>query len=108
MSEKAKFMKHEVQHKGSIHVNEVFSVYESEDIILAEIDTITKHPYVDAIGDTSIVISASKESPNVIYANKDKGGTVVNIEVPEGMTVWNANAGRYSVYITFARESKLG
>ena len=89
----------------SVIVDSVYKQYSSDDILLVEINTITKYPVVDGYCDKGVHLIAHERS---VHKGPGEGSSYLKIkDVPEGFSIYGVLTNRYSVLLTFVRDGAI-
>lgn len=91
-----------IKHQGDSSVNSVVILHKTEDVVLLEVDLVTKYIGIAASCGNSFMIETFGHS-----LNKGDGEGYTWIEIPEikGYTFFSGSGGRYTLSVTFVKDS---
>lgn len=91
-----------IEHQGDSQVNSVAVIYQTEEILLLEVDMKTKYVGIDSTCGNSFMIETYEHSLNKVDCD---GSTCIRIPEAEGYTFFSGSGGGYTLSVTFVKDS---
>lgn len=94
--------------QGSIEINGMHIFKQSDNIVLLDIETVAKHPFMwystGQIKDMKGIFLHYDSDENTMHHSEIEGLTEVYLEEFQGWDVWSCNHSRYTTRLTLYKE----
>ena len=94
-----------ITQQGSIAIGDMHIFKQSDNIVLLEIETVAKHPYMwYSTSKDGIFLHYDNDEITLHYDREEVRVTEVYLEEFQGWNVWSCNHSRYTTRLTLYKE----